>query len=142
MKEPLAFKLRPDRLDDVLGQEHLTGENMILRRCVEQQRLFSMIFYGPPGCGKTTLAIALANELNVPYRLFNAVTSNKKDLTDLFEEARLLPGLIIIIDEIHRLNKDKQDLLLPHIESGLITVIGATTANPYFAINPAIRSRC
>ena len=107
MKEPLAFKLRPDRLDDVLGQEHLTGENMILRRCVEQQRLFSMIFYGPPGCGKTTLAIALANELNVPYRLFNAVTSNKKDLTDLFEEARLLPGLIIIIDEIHRLNKDK-----------------------------------
>ena len=142
MKEPLAFKLRPDRLADVLGQEHLTGENMILRRCVEQQRLFSMIFYGPPGCGKTTLAIALANELNVPYRLFNAVTSNKKDLTDLFEEARLLPGLIIIIDEIHRLNKDKQDLLLPHIESGLITVIGATTANPYFAINPAIRSRC
>lgn len=142
MKEPLAFRLRPDRLDDVLGQQHLTGENMILRRCVEQQRLFSMIFYGPPGCGKTTLAIALANELNVPYRLFNAVTSNKKDLTDLFEEARLLPGLIIIIDEIHRLNKDKQDLLLPHIESGLITVIGATTANPYFAINPAIRSRC
>ena len=142
MKEPLAFRLRPNRLDDVLGQQHLTGENMILRRCVEQQRLFSMIFYGPPGCGKTTLAIALANELNVPYRLFNAVTSNKKDLTDLFEEARILPGLIIIIDEIHRLNKDKQDLLLPHIESGLITVIGATTANPYFAINPAIRSRC
>ncbi len=142
MKEPLAFKLRPDTLDEVLGQEHLTGENMILRRCVEQQRLFSMIFYGPPGCGKTTLAIALAHELNMPYRLFNAVTSNKKDLTDLFEEARSLPGLIIIIDEIHRLNKDKQDLLLPHIESGLITVIGATTSNPYFSINPAIRSRC
>lgn len=142
MKEPLAFKLRPDTLDEVLGQQHLTGKNMILRRCVEQQRLFSMIFYGPPGCGKTTLAIALAHELNVPYRLFNAVTSNKKDLTDLFEEARSLPGLVIIIDEIHRLNKDKQDLLLPHIESGLITVIGATTSNPYFAINPAIRSRC
>ena len=142
MKEPLAFKLRPDTLDEVLGQQHLTGKNMILRRCVEKQRLFSMIFYGPPGCGKTTLAIALAHELNVPYRLFNAVTSNKKDLTDLFEEARSLPGLVIIIDEIHRLNKDKQDLLLPHIESGLITVIGATTSNPYFAINPAIRSRC
>ncbi len=142
MQQPLAYKLRPTKLSEVLGQQHLTGENMILRRCVEQQRLFSMIFYGPPGSGKTTLAIAMAEELNMPYRMFNAVTSNKKDLTDLFDEAKKLPGLIIIIDEIHRLNKDKQDLLLPHIESGLITVIGATTANPYFAINPAIRSRC
>ena len=142
MKEPLAFKLRPAKLDDVLGQEHLTGENMLLRRCVEQKRLFSMILYGPPGCGKTTLAIALASELHLPYRMFNAVTGNKKDLVTLFEEAKLFPGLIIIIDEIHRLNKDKQDLLLPHIESGLITVIGATTSNPYFSINPAIRSRC
>ncbi|MBR2791472.1 MAG: replication-associated recombination protein A [Erysipelotrichaceae bacterium] len=142
MKEPLAFKLRPDKLDDVLGQQHLTGPNMLLRNCVEQKRLFSMIFYGPPGSGKTTLAIALANELHLPYRMFNAVTGNKKDLTILFEEAKMFPGLIIIIDEIHRLNKDKQDLLLPHIESGSITVIGATTSNPYFAINPAIRSRC
>ena len=142
MKEPLAFKLRPTKLDDVLGQQHLTGEGMLLRNCVDQKRLFSMIFYGPPGSGKTTLAIALANELHLPYRMFNAVTGNKKDLVTLFEEAKMFPGLIIIIDEIHRLNKDKQDLLLPHIESGLITVIGATTSNPYFAINPAIRSRC
>ncbi len=142
MQEPLAFRLRPSNLDDVLGQQHLTGEGMLLRKCVEQQRLFSMIFYGPPGSGKTTLAIALASELNLPYRLYNAVTSNKKDLTVLFEEAKFYPGLIIIIDEIHRLNKDKQDLLLPHIESGNITVIGCTTSNPYFAINPAIRSRC
>ena len=142
MKQPLAIRLRPNKLDDVYGQQHLTGENMLLRRCVEQKRLFSMIFYGPPGSGKTTLAIALANELQLPYRMFNAVTGNKKDLTDLFEEARIYPGLIIIIDEIHRLNKDKQDLLLPHIESGMITVIGATTSNPYFSINPAIRSRC
>ena len=142
MRQPLAYRLRPARLDDVIGQDQLTGKGMILRRCVEERQLFSMIFYGPPGCGKTTLAIALAQELNLPYRLFNAVTGNKKELTDLFEEARLLPGLIIIIDEIHRLNKDKQDLLLPHIESGRITVIGATTSNPYFAINPAIRSRC
>lgn len=142
MKEPLAFKLRPTRLNDVLGQQHLTGEGMLLRNCVDQKRLFSMIFYGPPGCGKTTLAVALASELHLPYRMFNAVTGNKKDLVTLFEEAKMFPGLIIIIDEIHRLNKDKQDLLLPHIESGLITVIGATTSNPYFAINPAIRSRC
>lgn len=142
MKQPLAFRLRPKSLNEVLGQQHLTGEGMLLRKCVEQQRLFSMIFYGPPGSGKTTLAIALATELNLPYRLFNAVTSNKKDLTVLFEESKLYPGLIIVIDEIHRLNKDKQDLLLPHIESGNITVIGCTTANPYFAINPAIRSRC
>ena len=142
MQEPLAFRMRPRKLDDVLGQEHLTGPNMILRRCVEHKRLFSMIFFGPPGSGKTTLAMALADELNLPCRTFNAVTSNKKDLTDLFDEARKLPGLIIIIDEIHRLNKDKQDLLLPYIESGMITVFGATTSNPYFAINPAIRSRC
>ena len=142
MQEPLAIKMRPRKLSDVFGQKHLTGENMILQRCVSQQKLFSMIFFGPPGCGKTTLAMALANELKLPYRLYNAVTSNKKDLTDLFEQAKLLPGLMIIIDEIHRLNKDKQDLLLPHLESGLITVIGCTTSNPYFAINPAIRSRC
>lgn len=142
MKEPLAFRLRPEKLDDIYGQQHLIGKDMLLSRCVEQNELFSMIFYGPPGCGKTTIAIALAKELNRPYRLFNAVTSNKKDLVTLFEEAKLYPGLVIIIDEIHRLNKDKQDLLLPHIESGLITVIGATTSNPYFSINPAIRSRC
>ena len=74
MKEPLAFKLRPTKLDDVLGQQHLTGEGMLLRNCVDQKRLFSMIFYGPPGCGKTTLAVALASELHLPYRMFNAVT--------------------------------------------------------------------
>ncbi len=142
MQQPLAIRLRPTKLDEVFGQQHLTGENMLLRRCVSQQHLFSMIFYGPPGFGKTTLALALASELNLPYRSISAVTGNKKDLVEIFEQAKLSNGLIVIIDEIHRLNKDKQDLLLPHIETGLITVIGATTSNPYFAINPAVRSRC
>lgn len=142
MKEPLAFRLRPQLLDDVIGQEHLVGKDKILRRLVEEQRLFSLIFFGPPGTGKTTLAKCLANELKIPYRMFNAVTGNKKDLDGIFLEAKLAPGLVLIVDEVHRLNKDKQDLLLPHVEDGTIILLGATTSNPYFAINPAIRSRC
>lgn len=142
MKEPLAFRMRPETLDEVIGQKHLIGEGMVIRRCIEEQRIFSMIFFGPPGTGKTTLATVIAKELNLPYKLFNAVTGNKKDLEIIFEEAKLYPGLILIIDEVHRLNKDKQDLLLPHVENGNITLIGATTSNPYHAINPAIRSRC
>ena len=141
MKEPLAFRMRPTRLDEIVGQQHLLGEQAILRRCIEEKRLFSMIFYGAPGCGKTTLAMVLANELQLPYRLFNAVTGNKKDLEIIFNEAKYMPGLVLIIDEVHRLNKDKQDLLLPYVENGTITLIGATTSNPLFAINPAIRSR-
>lgn len=140
--EPLAYRMRPEKLDDVLGQEHLIGENKILRKCVENKHLFSMIFFGPAGCGKTTLARVLANEVGLPYRLFNAVTGNKKQLDQLFEESKFFPGLVVIIDEVHRLNKDKQDLLLPYVESGAITLMGATTSNPLFAINPAIRSRC
>lgn len=139
--KPLAYRMRPEKLDEIIGQKHLIGEGQVIRRCIENQRLFSMIFYGPPGIGKTTLAMVLANECNVPYRLFNAVTGNKKQLDILFEESKFFPGLVVIIDEVHRLNKDKQDLLLPHVESGAITLIGATTSNPLFAINPAIRSR-
>lgn len=142
MKQPLAFSLRPETLDEVVGQQHLIGPGKILRKCVEEKTLFSMIFYGPPGTGKTTLATVLSKALNRPYRLFNAVTGNKKELDMLFEEARISNGLVVIIDEVHRLNKDKQDLLLPHVENGNITLIGATTSNPYHAINPAIRSRC
>ena len=134
--------MRPETLNEVIGQKHLIGENKILRKCVEKRHLFSMILYGPAGCGKTTLARVIANECELPYHLFNAVTGNKKDLDKLFEESRFFPGLVVIIDEIHRLNKDKQDLLLPFVESGAITLIGATTSNPLFAINPAIRSRC
>ena len=141
MNTPLAFRMRPNSLDEIVGQKHLIGENKILRKCVEEKRLFSMIFFGPPGTGKTTLASVLSKTLDRPYRFFNAVTGNKKDLDILFAEAKITPGLVVIIDEVHRLNKDKQDLLLPHIENGSILMIGATTANPYHSINPAIRSR-
>ncbi len=142
MKQPLAFRVRPQHSNEILGQDHLLNEGQILQRCLEKKQLFSMIFYGPPGTGKTTLAMVLANELGIPYRLFNAVTGNKKDLETIFEESRFYHPLVIIIDEVHRLNKDKQDLLLPYVESGALILIGATTSNPYFAINPAIRSRC
>ncbi len=142
MKQPLAFRLRPTKLDEIIGQKHLLGENMVFRKCIENKRLFSMIFSGPPGTGKTTLAMCLAQELELPYKLINAVTSTKKDLDTIFEQAKYYNGFVLIIDEVHRLNKDKQDLLLPHVENGTIILIGATTSNPYFAINPAIRSRC
>lgn len=140
--EPLAFSMRPETLDEVIGQEHLIGEGKVLRKCIENGMLFSMIFYGPPGTGKTTLASVLANTLHKPFRLFNAVSGNKKDLDTIFEESKYFPGMVVIVDEVHRLNKDKQDLLLPHIEDGSIVMIGATTSNPLHAINPAIRSRC
>ncbi len=142
MKQPLAFRMRPETLDELIGQKHLVYKDGILRKCINEQLLFSMILFGPPGTGKTTLATVLAKELNLPYRTFNAVTGNKKELDTIFEESRFYTGLVLIVDEVHRLNKDKQDLLLPHIENGSIILIGATTSNPYFAINPAIRSRC
>lgn len=141
MKEPLAFRIRPQSLDEISGQQHLFNQDGVLRKMVENDSLFSMIFYGPPGSGKTTTAMVLAKILNRPYRLFNAVTGNKKELDGIYLEAKLSNGLVLIMDEVHRLNKDKQDTLLPHLEEGLITLIGATTANPLFAINPAIRSR-
>ncbi len=142
MSRPLAYVLRPTTLDEVVGQQHLIGEHKILRKCIEKGLLYSMIFYGPPGTGKTTLATVLANSLSRPYRLFNAVTGNKKELDAIFTEAKMCEGLVLIVDEVHRLNKDKQDLLLPHVENGNIILIGATTANPFHSINPAIRSRC
>lgn len=141
MKTPLAHKLRPTKLDDVIGQDHLVGEDQIIRKMIQSESLFSMILYGNPGTGKTTLAMVIANELNLPFRVFNAVIGSKKDLVAIFAEGKLSNGLIVIVEEIHRLNKDKQDLLLPYLEDGTITVIGTTTSNPYFAINPAIRSR-
>lgn len=140
--KPLAYRLRPESLDDIIGQQHLVGEKGIIRKCLEKGTIFSSIFFGPPGIGKTTLAEVIAKELHRPCRRFNAVTGNKKDLDAIFVEADLSGQLILICDEVHRLNKDKQDLLLPHVEKGNIILIGCTTANPYHSINPAIRSRC
>ena len=140
--EPLAISLRPKTIDDVIGQKHLIGEDKVIRNMINHGKLFSMILYGKPGIGKTSIATAIVNTLNIKYRLLNAVINNKKDFDIVIEEAKLFGGLVVIMDEIHRLNKDKQDLLLPHLESGLITLIGMTTSNPYHKINPAIRSRC
>ncbi|MFA5602942.1 MAG: replication-associated recombination protein A [Bacilli bacterium] len=142
MNEPLAVKLRPSKLSDVVGQSHLIGKDQVLYNLVKNKRLVSMILYGKPGIGKNSIAYALINELGFKYRELNATINNKKDFDIVVEEARMYKGLIVIMDEIHRLNKDKQDLLLPHVESGLITLIGLTTSNPYHSINPAIRSRC
>ena len=140
--EPLAIKLRPKKLSDVIGQSHLIGKDKVLTNLVKNKKLFSMILYGKPGIGKTTIAIAISEELGLKYRMLNAVINNKKDFDTTIEEAKMYGELVVIMDEIHRLNKDKQDLLLPYLESGLITLIGMTTSNPYHSINPAIRSRC
>lgn len=142
MNKPLAIKLAPTTLSEVIGQKHLLGEGKILTNLVKNKRLFSMILYGKPGIGKTSIANAIVKDLNLRYRFLNATINTKKDLDIVIEEAKMYDGIILIMDEIHRLNKDKQDILLPQLESGLITLIGMTTSNPYHAINPAIRSRC
>ncbi len=140
--ELLANDIRPIKLNDIYGQNHLIGEGKILTNLVNNKKLFSMIFYGNPGCGKTSIANALVNELNMPYRMLNAVINKKTDFDIVIEEAKMNGQMILIIDEIHRMNKDKQDILLPYLENGKIIMIGLTTSNPYHSINPAIRSRC
>ena len=140
--ELLANNIRPIKLNDIYGQNHLIGEGKILTNLVKNKKLFSMIFYGNPGCGKTSIANALVNELNMPYRMLNAVMNKKTDFDIVIEEAKMNGQMILIIDEIHRMNKDKQDILLPYLENGKIIMIGLTTSNPYHSINPAIRSRC
>lgn len=142
MEKPLALKLAPTTLKEVIGQEHLIGKDKILSNLIKNKKLFSMILYGKPGIGKTSIATAIVNDLGIRYRFLNATINTKKDIDIVIEEAKMYDGLVLIMDEIHRLNKDKQDILLPQLESGLITLIGMTTSNPYHSINPAIRSRC
>ncbi len=142
MEELLAIKLRPNKISDIVGQQHLVGENKIIYNLVKNKKIFSMILYGNPGIGKTSIALAIVNELGLKHRVLNAVINNKKDFDVVIEEAKMYNGMVLVLDEIHRMNKDKQDLLLPYLESGLITLIGMTTSNPYHSINPAIRSRC
>ena len=140
--EILADKLRPQKLSDIIGQNHLVGPGKILSNLVNNKRLFSLILYGKPGIGKTSIATALVTELNIRYKFMNATINNKNDFDIAIAEAKMYGEMVLIIDEIHRMNKDKQDLLLPYIENGTIILIGLTTSNPYHKINPAIRSRC
>ena len=142
MDKPLAIKMAPKSIKDIIGQEHLVGKDKILYNLVKNNKLFSIILYGNPGIGKTSIANALVNDLDIKYKFLNAVESNKKDFENAINEAKIYDGLVLIVDEIHRMNKDKQDILLPVVESGLIILIGLTTTNPYHTINPAIRSRC
>ncbi len=141
MQKPLAYRMRPNTINDIVGQQHLVGEGKIIRRMVEAKMLSSMILYGPPGTGKTSIASAIAGSTNYAFRILNAATDTKKDLQVVIEEAKMSGTVILLLDEVHRLDKPKQDFLLPHLENGRIIMIGATTENPYIAINPAIRSR-
>ena len=140
--EVLANTMRPQTLSDIVGQTHLVGKGKILNNLVENKKMFSMIFYGLPGTGKTSIAHALSNDLKIRTKFLNATMNKKEDFILAIEEAKFYGDLILVVDEIHRMNKDKQDILLPHLENGTIILIGLTTSNPYHTINPAIRSRC
>ncbi len=141
MAQNLARRMRPRNIDEIVGQKHLVGKGKIIRRMVETQLLSSMILYGPPGIGKTSIASAIAGTMNVAFRTFNATTDTKKRLQEIASEAEFSGQLVLLLDEIHRLDKPKQDFLLPLLENGQIILIGATTENPYFSVVPAIRSR-
>ncbi|TGB04210.1 replication-associated recombination protein A [Halobacillus salinus] len=141
-QQPLAYKMRPSNIEEIIGQSHLVGEGKTIHRMIKAERLASMILFGPPGTGKTSMATALAKSLGIPHKTLNAVTDKKKDMEIAVEEAKMHGQLVLILDEVHRLDKAKQDFLLPHLESNRLTLIGCTTSNPYHSINPAIRSRC
>ena len=139
--QPLAYRMRPRNLSEVVGQQHLVGPNKIISRMVKARMLSSLILYGPPGTGKTSIASAIAGSTKYAFRKLNAATDTKQDVQVVAEEAKMSGTVILLLDEIHRLDKSKQDFLLPHLENGRIILIGATTENPYISINPAIRSR-
>lgn len=145
-ESPLASKMRPRTLDEVVGQEEIIGKGKMLRRAIEADKLSSVIFYGPPGCGKTTLAKVIANTTKADFKQMNATISGKKDMEEVVEAAKKEVGFsgrktILFIDEIHRFNKAQQDFLLPYVEDGTIILIGATTENPFFEVNRALLSR-
>lgn len=141
MQQPLAYRMRPTRIEDIVGQQDLVGPGKIIDRMVRAKMLSSMILYGPPGTGKTSIASAIAGSTKYAFRMLNAATDTKKDLQVVAEEAKMSGTVVLLLDEIHRLDKTKQDFLLPLLENGSIILIGATTENPYININPAIRSR-
>ena len=139
---PLAERIRPNTLDELVGQDHLIGKGGILRTAIENGKVPSMIFWGPPGTGKTTIANIIAHTLNVPFFALSAISAGVKEVREIIEQAKTKPGSILFIDEIHRFNKGQQDALLGAVEKGIITLIGATTENPSFEVNSALLSRC
>ncbi len=142
MNKLISNYLKPENIDDIIGQSHLLNKNGIIKKMIENQKLFSCIFYGPPGTGKTSMAISISNTLDVEYALFNPTINKKNDLDKLLSKHVGDDYFVIIIDEFHRMNKDKQDILLSYLEKGNLIVFGTTTENPFFVVNPAIRSRC
>ncbi len=145
-ESPLASRLRPTTLDEVVGQQHIIGKDKLLYRAIKADKLGSIIFYGPPGTGKTTLAKVIANTTSAQFKQINATSAGKKDMEEVVQEAKNNQGMygkktILFIDEIHRFNKSQQDYLLPFVEDGTIVLIGATTENPYFEVNGALLSR-
>lgn len=139
---PLAERLRPSSLNDLVGQQHLTGKGSILRTAIEHGKIPSMILWGPPGVGKTTIANIIAQTLQVPFHQLSAISSGVKEVREVIERAKQQSGAVLFIDEIHRFNKGQQDALLGAVEKGIVTLIGATTENPSFEVNSALLSRC